>query len=227
MLITTIAGIFKCCVFLNSTKKENQNKIRKFADGFIKSWSKSMLDACKCQVEVTGLENLESNQAYLYMSNHQSLIDIPVILHALPNSVRMVAKEELMKIPLFGHAMYAGGFIPINRKDKSKAIKQLELAKKRINSGISIWMAPEGTRSKTGELGPFKKGGFHLAKDLNISIVPIWLEGAQHVIPKKELFVNLNQQVQIKIGKPINTENINNLDDLLNLTRTKMLELKN
>src|SRR5688572_33148613 len=110
------------------------------------------------------------------------------MMAAVPGSVRMVMKEELTRVPLWGPALVASGFIPIDRKNRDKAIAQLEKAKHILQQGVNVWISPEGTRSRDGSLHAFKKGGFHVARDLGVPIVPAWIEGAQQ-ISKPDQFV--------------------------------------
>lgn len=201
----------------------------KHTDEHILQFGKSLLQASHTSVIVTGLEHLIRGQAYVYMSNHQSLLDIPILFVTLPPSLRMVSKKQIMQIPLFGRAMRKAGFIELDRNNRTKAIQQLEVAKDRIRSGISVWVAPEGTRSKTGELQPFKKGGFHIATNLQVSIVPIWIEGAGKVLQKHSAKMTPNQTVYVHIGAPISTSGFdkNNIETLMQKVRTALTALSN
>jgi len=149
---------------------------------------------------------LEPHQHYIVMCNHSSLYDIPLSTVAVPGSLRMMAKRELFKVPLWGRAMKKSGFIPIDRNNRAQAKKDLDYAKEKMKSGIMIWIAPEGTRSKTGKLQSFKKGGFMLAYQTDAIIIPIGIRGAQQILPAKTLDFNLNQHVDIYIGQPIDTK---------------------
>lgn len=135
-------------------------------DRYIKEFFELHFATCHARLYVTGLENLDHDETYIFMSNHESWMDIPAIFGAVPHSIRMVSKAGLMKVPIFGHAMTNAGFIAIDRQDRNKAIKQLDVAKDRLSDGISIWLAPEGTRTRDGSIAPFKKGGFYLARSL-------------------------------------------------------------
>lgn len=156
----------------------------------------------------TGRENLKQHEPYIFMSNHESWMDIPAIFGAAPPSLRMVSKAGLMKVPVLGRAMQTGGFIAVDRQNRSKAIRQLEEAKKRLDEGISIWIAPEGTRSRDGSIGAFKKGGFYLAKQLKKPIVPVFIEGAAEVMPPDSIVINANRSITVHFCEPISSEEL-------------------
>lgn len=174
-------------------------------DEYIKEFWQLQFDEAHASLYVTGRQLLDTKQTYLFMSNHESWLDIPAMFAAVPGSLRMVAKSGLMQIPVVGPAMDRAGFIGVDRKNRAKAIKQLELAKVRLMSGLSIWMAPEGTRSRDGELLPFKKGGFHLAISLSLPIVPVFIEGARDVMPADALSITTNKAITVHFCKPILT----------------------
>ncbi len=138
------------------------------------------------------------------MCNHQSVIDIAALVMTLPVQFRFVAKRELARIPFFGWAMALGGHVLIDRGDRPRAIKSLERAAAQIRSGTNVIVFPEGTRSKTGELQSFKKGGFHLAVAAQVPVIPVTVSGSQRITPKHSLRVE-NGEVKIRYGKPIAT----------------------
>ena len=222
MAAATLYGIFRALFIL--PLKSDKIAYSNFA---ISNWSNSLLNACDAKLHVSGRENLETNKAYLFMSNHESMMDIPVVFAGLPHPIRGISKESLMKIPLFGHAMKAAGYVPIDRKNREKAIKQLEYAKEKIAEGISIWISPEGTRSRSGKFGEFKKGGFHLAVDLEVEIVPVWIDGAYEVVVPDTLAFNIGKDIQLHIGKPLPTKGLTkeNLPELMKQVREAMLGL--
>jgi len=148
---------------------------RERADKIMRSFGKHMLRHVKLSYKVVNPHqiNFSENKRYIIMLNHSSLYDIPLTFVAIPKSIRMISKKELLRIPLFGKAMKSAEHIFIDRKDREQAIKDLHLAKQKMESGLIVWVAPEGTRSKTGELGEFKKGGFITAIQAGATIVPI------------------------------------------------------
>ncbi|HUS65103.1 MAG TPA: lysophospholipid acyltransferase family protein [Kofleriaceae bacterium] len=158
------------------------------------------------ELEVTGAAHIPLDRAYVYMSNHQSHTDIPVLYATVPSStLRMVAKTELFRIPGLGRAMRASDFIEVDRKDHARALASLERAGDLIADGVSVWIAPEGTRSVTGELGPFKKGGFHLACDTGTPIVPVSIQGTLAILPPGGGRIEPGHRVRVAFGAPIAT----------------------
>ncbi|HEY4223492.1 MAG TPA: lysophospholipid acyltransferase family protein, partial [Myxococcota bacterium] len=177
-----------------------------------------------CLLQRTGNENFAAGQPYVVMSNHGSLIDIPALMGTVPGSLRMVMKEELTKVPVWGQALVASGFVPVDRKNRDKAIAQLEKAKQMLSKGVSVWVSPEGTRSRDGKLAPFKKGGFHVAKDLGVPIIPAWIEGASDVLPPDSFVVRYDGTCTVSFGAPIATVG-KTVDSLMTDVRAQILAL--
>ena len=123
-------------------------------------WAKCILAASNIKVTVKGLSNLNHTGSYIYMPNHVSNFDIPVLQAYLPVQFRWLAKAELFKIPIFGYAMKRAGYISINRFDRKSAIESLNKVAEIIRNGTSVIIFPEGTRSQNQNIQPFKKGGF-------------------------------------------------------------------
>jgi 1-acyl-sn-glycerol-3-phosphate acyltransferase len=203
----------------------NPDKSIGIADYYINQFWKTHFQESTTSLYVTGLKYIETNKTYIYMSNHSSWMDIPAIFGAVPTSVRMISKAGLMQVPFLGPAMARAGFIAIDRQNRSVAIKQLELAKKRLKAGISIWMAPEGTRSRDGTIKAFKKGGFHVARELGLKIVPVFIEGAYEVMPPDSIMVQTNKAITVHFCKPIDAALYakENTNDLIKLVRDSMI----
>ena len=145
------------------------------------------------------------------MANHLSTVDIWSLLAAFPFRVRMIAKKQLGSIPLFGWAMRAGRFIFIDRANAIAARRSIEEAKRRIRAGEMVLLFPEGTRSRDGRLGPFKKGGFHLAVGAGVPIVPVAISGARESMPRGSLLLRPGH-VRITVGVPIPTTGLTEQD---------------
>jgi len=179
------------------------------ADKILRSWASKLFKYVKLSYKVVGASSLqtEKNRAYIIMSNHASYYDIPLIYISMPGSIRMIAKKELFRTPIWGRGMEAAEFISIDRKDRVQAMHDLEKAKSKMESGIMLWIAPEGTRTRTGELLPFKKGGFMLAMQMKAIIIPVGLIGTREVMKADSWDVQYNREVKVKIGKPIDTSN--------------------
>lgn len=178
------------------------------ADRLIDGYWRRIFRAGNAALHVAGRGYFAPGQAYVIMSNHSSLLDIPALMGAVPGSMRMVMKEELSRVPIWGQALVASGFVAIDRKNRDKAIGQLEKAKKMLGKGVSIWISPEGTRSRSGMLAPFKKGGFHVATQLGIPIIPAWIEGAAAIVPPDQFRAIYDGTCTVRFGAPIATDGV-------------------
>ncbi|MDM8526471.1 lysophospholipid acyltransferase family protein [Desulfococcaceae bacterium HSG8] len=167
-------------------------------------WAKSILLASCVPVRVRGISNLDPARSYIYMANHQSLYDIPVLLAHLPVQFRWLAKTELFRIPIFGQAMYRAGYISIDRSDRKSAFNSLKMAAETIRNGVSVLIFPEGTRSKDGNIVPFKKGGFVLAVDSGVPVVPVIIHGTGSIMAKKDLLIRPGDVI-LEIRTPVET----------------------
>ena len=210
-------------VVLSITGRLNRNK----TNYLIQRWAQWLLNIPCIRREVVYETPLKiiPNRPYIVMCNHASLYDIPIALNALPSlSIRMLAKRELSRIPLFGFSLRLNEFVFINRHNRVQALKDLEKAKQLLSSGIVLWVAPEGTRSSNGLLLPFKKGVFHLALETQAIIIPITIRNAAMVLPPKTLKFHLNQSVSVRIGKAIDSSEYapTERDQLMLAVRTSM-----
>jgi len=167
----------------------------------------------------------KAGAAYVVMTNHQSLLDIPSVVSTFPGRVRMVGKRELSKVPIWGKAMKAGGIVFVDRDNRAQSIAALEQAKAQLQAGTSIWIAPEGTRGPPGELLPLKKGGFHVATQLGVPIAPAWITGTADVISPDSFGVRMNGTVTVRYGEPIATVGVE-LPVLMEQVRASLLALQ-
>ena len=166
-------------------------------------WSPGILwGAGVRNIQVNGLENIDKNKSYIFVSNHQSHLDIPSIIRSIPINLYFIAKKELKWVPFLGQYVWATGMIFIDRSNRKKAIKSLDKAGKLIKKGKSVLAFPEGTRSLDGKLQRFKKGPFMLSIQHEIEIVPIAIEDTYKVLPSKAWRFTPNN-VNVNIGKPI------------------------
>lgn len=203
---------------------------RPWVDKTIHNWVDQLLNEVHVQYKVNNPLNTQPQpgHATILMCNHSSAYDIPLGFKAFPNhSIRMLAKRELSKIPLLGKGMSAAEFPFIDRKNRYQAVKDLEYAKELMNSGIILWISPEGTRSRDGTLAPFKKGAFITAIQASAVIIPIGIRGAFNILPARSFQINLNQQAEIHIGKPIDASQftIKNKEELIQQTYQAIKEL--
>ena len=189
-------------------------------------WSRIVLGApgVKLNVELAG--KLDPKRPYVFMANHASMIDIWAVFIGVPLSFRFIAKKQLSFIPLFGWAMGAGRFIFIDRQNAVAARRSIEEAARRIKAGQSVVIFPEGTRTRDGRLGSFKKGGFHLAIDSGAAIVPMAIQGSRQLMPAGSPLIR-SGEVRLKIGEPIPTEGLGaaDRDRMLKLVHSRIAEM--
>src|SRR5215510_4150160 len=170
------------------------------------------------QLTASGAERVPS-RAVVYMSNHQSHLDIPVLYATLPSpTIRMLAKAELFRIPLWGRGLRAAEFIEVDRGSHVRAVKSIEDAARLVRDGVSIYLAPEGTRSPDGRIGKLKKGGFHLALETGAPIVPVAIRGTIRILPRGGRVMRSGQPVSVQIGRPIDVTGCD-LDSLMSHVR--------
>jgi 1-acyl-sn-glycerol-3-phosphate acyltransferase len=189
-------------------------------------WSKGLLRAARISIDVGGRENIVPGESYVVMSNHQSHFDIPVVFQAIGIPVRMVAKREIFRIPIMGPAMRYSGFIEVDRARTSRAMRSLSLARERMQRDkTSVWIAPEGTRSLDGSVGKFKRGGFYLAVEAGLRILPVSVHGTLRVHRSGERAVHKGQSVKAMIGPPIDSASYGRekVDALMTHVRSSIL----
>ena len=190
-----------------------------------KTWARCILFGSRIKVTVTGLSNIDLSLPYIYMSNHQSAFDIPVLQAHLPVQFSWLAKAELFKIPVFGYALGRAGHISIDRSNRKSAFKSLKNAARNIRSGVSVIIFPEGTRSLDGNIREFKKGGFILAVDAGVSIVPVIIHGVWPIMLKNRVLIKPGNII-VEIKDPIKTTNYTRKtkDDLMDKVREVISE---
>jgi len=166
-------------------------------------FGRRVVEVLDVQLEASGAEDVPS-RAVVYMSNHQSHLDIPMLYATLPSpTIRMLAKTELFRIPLWGRGLRAAEFIEVDRSNHGSAVQSIEQAARLLRDGVSIYLAPEGTRSIDGRIGKLKKGGFHLALGTGAPIVPVAIRGTIDILPRGRRVMRSGQRVRVQIGAPI------------------------
>jgi 1-acyl-sn-glycerol-3-phosphate acyltransferase len=177
-------------------------------DTRLRSWASRVLGHVDARVEVDGLEHLSaSGGPFVVVSNHQSYFDIPVIYASLSLRLRMAAKAELFAIPLWGQALRASNFVLIDRKNPGRAHEALRDAGERMReSEISLYVAPEGTRSSDGALGRFKGGAFRMASQLGFPILPVAISGTYQIHRKGSPRVSRGCTVQVRVLPPLSPD---------------------
>jgi 1-acyl-sn-glycerol-3-phosphate acyltransferase len=174
-------------------------------------WSRVILGVPGVKLEVTMRGRLDPGRPYVFMPNHASMVDIWAVFVTNPASFRFIAKKQLSRIPLFGWAMAAGRFIFIDRQNAVSARRSMDEAARRIRAGQSVVIFPEGTRTRTGRLGPFKKGGFHLALDSGAAIVPVAIRGSGALMPPGSPLIRAGK-VTLEFDEPIPTVGLTTAD---------------
>ncbi len=179
---------------------------RSWVDKALSLWINKLLQLVGVECSVYNPHRTQPipGKATIIMCNHSSMYDIPLSYKAFPdNSMRMLAKKELSKIPFLGKGMQAAEFPFVDRRNRKQALEDLAYAQQLMESGIIIWIAPEGTRSKDGALGAFKKGAFVTAIQAQATIIPIGIRGASSILPARTMQFNLNQKAEVHIGAAI------------------------
>jgi 1-acyl-sn-glycerol-3-phosphate acyltransferase len=174
------------------------------------------------KLEVTGLENIDKDKTYVFVSNHASQYDIVVLQKTIPNRMAMIFKKELAKIPFFGWQLAMGPYVMIDRENYEKAMRSIEEAKEKMKKqNISIVVFAEGTRSKTGEIQPFKRGAFRLATQVGYPIIPTTVIGSNKIMPKGTYKLRRGT-IKVHFDQPIQSEGIKTRQeeiDLMNRVR--------
>jgi len=201
-------------------------------------WSRCLLAAGGLRLEVEvdpawkeAFEDTEEGKggngsSCVFMANHGSYLDVPALLAVLPGQVRFAAKRTLFLIPIFGWSLWAGGFIPIDRKNRSRAKEAFEIAARRIRGGASVLFFPEGTRSHDGRLGELERGGFLLALKSGVPIVPVGIDGSYRALPRNRWTVRPGT-IHMRLGAPVPTEGLGVRDraELMDRVRERITEL--
>ncbi|TAL35957.1 MAG: 1-acyl-sn-glycerol-3-phosphate acyltransferase [Spirochaetes bacterium] len=169
-----------------------------------KIWARLMLAVCFVRAEIVHRERIEPGRSYIIISNHQSLFDILALVTTLGVQFRWVIKRELLRIPLFGYALYAARNIFIDRGNSAKAIASINRGLSRLPAGASVMVFAEGTRSPDGAIHDFKKGGFVMAVTRHIPILPVTVNGSRRVLAKGSTAVRPGS-IRVVVGEPIDT----------------------
>jgi len=186
-------------------------KGRKTSADLIRWWAGLVMRLAGVRTEIVGEEKIPVDDLAIFIANHQSVLDIPTVISLLPSGVNMFAKRSLFQIPIFGWAMHAQGFVPVARKNRNKARQSLEPAEAALKGGRQLFLFPEGTRSRTGELGKFKTGAFRLGIATGAPIIPLTLIGAYSILPPGRRFIRRGT-ITMVVGEAIETEGLEQAD---------------
>ncbi|MDT7688826.1 MAG: 1-acyl-sn-glycerol-3-phosphate acyltransferase [Acidobacteriota bacterium] len=175
------------------------------------TWSRMIARTVGARVTVHGAEHLREGESYVFLSTHQSYMDIPVMLGYLPAQLRIAAKREVFMIPFLGWHMRRGGHISINRGSTEEAVASLRRAATEIRPGLSVFLFPEGTRTRDGSLQPFKKGGFRFALQTRLPVVPVTIKGTRQLLPRDSIIFRPGP-VHMHLGPPLTTADLTDSD---------------
>ena len=198
----------------------------------MRRWSKDNIWLSRARVEIEGLENIDLNKPQIFVANHSGLHDILSLSAYLPIQFRWIAKKSLFSVPFMGWHMRRSGYIAIDRENPRDAAKSIIEAAGVIHNGINAIAFPEGTRSRTGDLGNFHSGAFSLALRTAVPLVPISLDGSYRVIAPKTLQVNPGTVIRIKIDLPIDLSPYSKgdkrrlMDDVFQIMNRNLAELR-
>lgn len=170
------------------------------------------------KVETVGREKLDPGRTYLFMSNHTSNLDPPILIPLIPGRTSVMAKQELFRYPILGEAMRLGSLVPVDRGNRDAGIAAVRAAGEVIRKGINMTIYVEGKRSFDGKLLPFKKGPFYLAMECGVPVVPVTIVGSHDVMPKARFRISPGT-VTIVFHQPIEPQEFGSRDELMEKVR--------
>jgi 1-acyl-sn-glycerol-3-phosphate acyltransferase len=173
------------------------------------------------RIEAVGRDQLDPAKTYIFMANHVSNVDPPVIIPSLPKRTSVLVKKELFRIPVLGRAMRLASLVPVDRSNRDAAIASMHEAAEVVRTGISMTIFPEGTRSHDGRLLPFKKGPFYLAMEGGAAIVPVTILGTREIMPKGSLLVRRGT-ARLIFHPPVGPEEFRDRDELMEAVRSRI-----
>lgn len=184
-------------------------------------WGRALIRVGRFPVRVEGAERIPPGGAIL-ASNHQSLLDIPLLISAFPRDVLFLAKGELRRIPLFGRAMERAGNLFVNREDPRDAVLLARSVGERVARGALVVIFPEGTRSGDGTIGEFKEGAFTLARKTDAPLLPVFIDGGREAMPKGALLFR-KAAFRVRVLPPVSREGHPGRDELVREARRRIL----
>lgn len=195
----------------------------RFIHGVQALWSRSFFYLMFLPVRLTGSEHLQEGQSYVFVSNHQSFSDVFLVYGWLPVVFKFLMKQELRKIPFVGLACQICGHIFVDRRNLRQAGASLKMVEQRLQNGVCTVIYPEGTRSLTGEVQPFKRGAFQVALHLGLPVVPLSVTGCYECMPKGAKVIN-RHPVHLHIGKPMDLSMYSDENVAIDAVRKAVIE---
>lgn len=217
--LTAFMGSLSLAASLVDGKGKRQHRIAQ-------RWARMVMRLIGVEVVVTGAENLTPGQAYVFCSNHLSLIDTPLVFGYLPWEFRILARHGLWRVPFLGWHLKRAGHMPVNREDARAGLRNLTAAAERVREGMSVLVFPEGGRSPDGTMGEFKPGAAYVALKAGAPIAPFCIVGSREIHRKGTPTLHPGR-VELHLGRPIPTIGMSPRDarDLTTLARERIAEL--
>ena len=211
-LILFISSIIIALLFYMPLLFMNYKKAAEWHRSVSRIWMSIFLNLIGCPIRINGKENFSSNENYVIVCNHNSLMDIPVTTPFMPQANKTIAKKSFAPIPVFGW-IYSWGSVLVDRESVESRKKSFELMKKVLQQKLDMMIFPEGSRNKTGKpLRPFYDGAFKLAKDMHKRIIPVVMFNTKKILPPGKFFYVMPHQIRTDILPPIETEYISMID---------------
>ncbi len=224
LAVATYAGVSMAALFVGQLPVMVLTRSGDFSIWLARRvWAPSALRLAGVAVKVHVRAALPDGPA-IYISNHESALDVWALLRAIPRNLRFVAKQELFRIPVFGWYLRLARFVAVDRRDHTRAVLALKQAGEIVRAGTSLIFFPEGTRSLDGRVQQFKKGPFVVAMEARAPVVPIAIAGACALNPKQRLEVSPGT-IQVAIGEPLRPDDFPDKDALLAAVRGRIIEL--
>lgn len=173
-----------------------------------KWWSRFTCWLALCRVKTSGHEYLDPRQSYIFVANHQGAFDIFLVYGFLKHTIIWMQKKSLREIPFVGFASQKAGHVFVDNSSVTARAATIERAKNQITDGVSMVIFPEGARTKTGKMGRFKRGAFHIAHDMKLPIVPLTINGPYEVLKRNTLRLNPGKKMELVIHPPLRTDNL-------------------
>jgi 1-acyl-sn-glycerol-3-phosphate acyltransferase len=172
-------------------------------------------------IQIEGMERINPAETYIFMCNHVSNLDPPILIPMLPRRTSVLVKKELFQVPILGQAMRMGDLVAVDRRNREAAVNSMREAEEVMARGLNMTVFPEGTRSRDGRLLPFKKGPFYLAMDSGVPVVPITILGSESLMPKGSTLIHAGT-VRLAFHAPILPKRFSDNDELISAVRTEI-----